>query len=253
MCLLLYLFLSPLFHVDGIMCQESVQEKFPVIVIKKLKIFGGSGPIRSDSDIRKELLYPQTAKLTWKDDFIRIEFELEADTAPENCQFAYKILGFHEDWIQIGSKKYILLENLKAGHYEIQIIGSNSEGVWSEVPASLKLELVPAFWKTRLFQGIFICVFVALFLGAYSLFKRKYKNSVGKNIDYSRIVSKHDLTKRELEILQLLLNGLRIGDISQKLYISPSTVQKHIYSIYKKLKIKNRIQLFNVVRRFSEE
>ena len=254
LCVLLYLFLSPIFHVAGIIGKDQRNEKeFPVIVIKKLKIIGGSGPIRSDSDIREEILYPKTAKLTWKDDFIRIEFELESNTASKNSQFAYKILGYQEDWIHIGNKKYIMLENLKAGNYEIQITGSNIEGVWSEVPASLKLELVPAFWKTSLFKGIIILVFVTIFSCAYCFFKKKYKTLAVGNINYSQIVGKYNLTKREIEILQLLLNGLGIADISQKLYISQSTVQKHIYSVYKKFNIKNRIQLFNVARRFSQK
>ncbi len=50
------------------------------------------------------------------------------------------------------------------------------------------------------------------------------------------------LTKREIEVLKSLANGLSNAEISDKLFISPETVKKHLYNIYKKLTVKNRHQ-----------
>jgi len=50
------------------------------------------------------------------------------------------------------------------------------------------------------------------------------------------------LTKREIEVLKSLAQGLSNAEISDKLYISPETVKKHLYNIYKKLVVKNRHQ-----------
>ena len=48
------------------------------------------------------------------------------------------------------------------------------------------------------------------------------------------------LTKREIEVLKSLAQGSSNAEISDKLYISPETVKKHLYNIYKKLFVKNR-------------
>ncbi|PSR52124.1 hypothetical protein AHMF7605_00595 [Adhaeribacter arboris] len=48
------------------------------------------------------------------------------------------------------------------------------------------------------------------------------------------------LSKRELEILELLTVGYTAQTISQKLFISSHTVQTHIKKIYNKLQVKNK-------------
>ncbi len=50
------------------------------------------------------------------------------------------------------------------------------------------------------------------------------------------------LSKRELEILALLANGLTNRDISKRLFISVTTVKIHLNHIYGKLNVNNRIQ-----------
>ncbi len=49
-------------------------------------------------------------------------------------------------------------------------------------------------------------------------------------------------TEREKEVLQLLIMGLNNQQISDKLFISNHTTKAHITSIYKKLKVSNRVQ-----------
>ncbi len=48
------------------------------------------------------------------------------------------------------------------------------------------------------------------------------------------------LTKRELEITALLVQRLSNKEIAEKLFISPETVKRHVYNIYRKLKVSTR-------------
>ena len=53
------------------------------------------------------------------------------------------------------------------------------------------------------------------------------------------------LSKRELEILEMLANGLVYKEISEKLCISSETVRKHVYNVYNKLHVENRVEAVN--------
>ena len=54
------------------------------------------------------------------------------------------------------------------------------------------------------------------------------------------------LTKRELEILVLLLEGWRNQDIASRLGLSPNTVKNHVYSLYQKTGVANRVELMGL-------
>lgn len=53
------------------------------------------------------------------------------------------------------------------------------------------------------------------------------------------------LSNREKEILELLSTGLMYKEIAAKLFISPETIRKHVYHIYEKLHVGNRVEAVN--------
>ncbi len=53
------------------------------------------------------------------------------------------------------------------------------------------------------------------------------------------------LSKRENEILEMLSTGMLYKEISDKLFISSETVRKHVYHIYEKLHVSNRVEAVN--------
>lgn len=54
------------------------------------------------------------------------------------------------------------------------------------------------------------------------------------------------LSERELEILQLLSQGLEYKEIGLKIFISPNTVKKHCINIYQKLHVNSRSQALRI-------
>ncbi len=53
------------------------------------------------------------------------------------------------------------------------------------------------------------------------------------------------LSKREKEILEMLSKGLLYKEISDAMFISTETVRKHVYHIYEKLHVGNRVEAVN--------
>lgn len=56
----------------------------------------------------------------------------------------------------------------------------------------------------------------------------------------------YSLSKRELEILQGLVDGYDYKELAEKLYISPHTVRTHINKIYQKLHVNNKTQAIKI-------
>ena len=63
-----------------------------------------------------------------------------------------------------------------------------------------------------------------------------------KNYIPEKPVPGNPLSQREQEILQLIIDGSSYADIASKLFISMATVKSHIYHIYEKLHVSNKIE-----------
>jgi LuxR family maltose regulon positive regulatory protein len=57
-----------------------------------------------------------------------------------------------------------------------------------------------------------------------------------------------DLTMREVEVLQLLAQGLSNKEIAAELTVSPNTVKKHTINLYQKLHVPNRHRAIRAAR-----
>jgi DNA-binding NarL/FixJ family response regulator len=56
------------------------------------------------------------------------------------------------------------------------------------------------------------------------------------------------LTAREVEVLEQLSKGLNYNVIADNLFLSPSTVRKHIENIYNKLQVHNKLEAIEKAR-----
>ncbi len=70
------------------------------------------------------------------------------------------------------------------------------------------------------------------------------KNRRAPSIKHSDI----KLTKRERQILKLIKNGATNLDIAEALEVSEHTVKSHLYNVYKKIGVRNRLEASNWVR-----
>jgi DNA-binding CsgD family transcriptional regulator len=61
------------------------------------------------------------------------------------------------------------------------------------------------------------------------------------------------LTRREKDVLQLLLDGRRVSSIAHALYLSPQTVRNHLKAIFRKLGAHSQAELLDSLRLAAQE
>lgn len=60
------------------------------------------------------------------------------------------------------------------------------------------------------------------------------------------------LSRREKEVLRLILQNKKRKDIAEELFVTESTIKKHTSSIFRKLNINNRSELFEATKNYIE-
>ena len=59
------------------------------------------------------------------------------------------------------------------------------------------------------------------------------------------------LTKREIEVLTLVIEGKSSKEVADMLFVSKRTVDFHLANIYEKLQVSNRVQAFRRAARLG--
>ena len=83
----------------------------------------------------------------------------------------------------------------------------------------------------------------------YRLVRSARKKVKGQDHSSSlvHLINQFDISKREVEIIELILEGLSNKEIADRLHISLHTVKNHVYNIYGKLNINSRYMLFSIM------
>jgi DNA-binding CsgD family transcriptional regulator len=101
----------------------------------------------------------------------------------------------------------------------------------------LKIAALPSYF---LIINIFNLIFVLKYFNTPSFI------ADNKLTDYFK--QEYDITEKQSEIIELIIEGVTYKQIAERLYISPKTVDNHIQNIYKKLNVNSKMQLSNFVR-----
>lgn len=111
--------------------------------------------------------------------------------------------------------------------------------VFSSIPPSIVTV------RINIVAGGIICfLWGAITLGY--LVQRIFRQNVpDKDFLSVEFLEQFSITAREREIITLLLQGKSNRDIGEKLFVSPRTVEAHIYNIYRKCSVKNKLELAN--------
>ena len=64
-------------------------------------------------------------------------------------------------------------------------------------------------------------------------------------------IARLNLSKRELEVLQLMAAGLSNQEISDKLFVSLNTIKTHSSKLFEKMEVKRRTQAIEMAKRLG--
>ena len=155
-----------LFKPDNIVFNENK----PPVVLLDLQIFNNSVGVgeKIDGKVILERSITETKDITLKhnENVFSIEFTALSFFHPVKNQYKYKLEGFNKDWLHAdGDSRKVTYTNLDPGEYVFRVIASNNDGVWNEDGVSLKIAVLPPFWKTKLAMVLYL----AVILGALML------------------------------------------------------------------------------------
>lgn len=147
---------------------EPVTNK-PHLVFTDFQLFNKSITANSAIDghvvLSKAISATREITLNHSENVFSIEFAALDFLNPGKVKHQYMLDGFDKGWVNADNRtRKASYTNLDEGNYVFKVRASNSEGVWNPDYISLKIKILPPFWKSTFAYIIYLALFIGVLL-----------------------------------------------------------------------------------------
>jgi signal transduction histidine kinase len=111
-------------------------------------------------------------------------------------KFRYKLEGLDRDWNDVGTRRTAYYSYLPPGSYRFHVIAANRDGVWNTVGMSIRVRVLPPFYKTYWFLAACVAGLLVMIWMLYRLRVRQLAHEF--NMTLEARVSERTRIAREL-------------------------------------------------------
>lgn len=121
----------------------------------------------------------ETSEITINYDqgYVGLEFSNLNFINPKKSKYAYKLdSAFKKDvWHVTGTQNRINLANLNSGEYYVSIKSSNEDGTWNQKVKTLKITILPPWWRSWWAYSIYVLLVLVSTYVVYQFVKNKVR------------------------------------------------------------------------------
>jgi signal transduction histidine kinase/ligand-binding sensor domain-containing protein/DNA-binding response OmpR family regulator len=144
-----------------------VNMSLPEVVLTGFSVYNNN--IRVNENINGRVLLKEDISLTseitlkYRENFFVIEFAALNFLQPEKIRYSYKLECFSKEWITVGSnERKATFTNLDPGEYIFKVKATNNDGFWSEKETTIKIKVLPPFWRTYFAFGLYLLIVLSI-------------------------------------------------------------------------------------------
>jgi ligand-binding sensor domain-containing protein/signal transduction histidine kinase len=184
----------------------------PRTVLTELRLSGTPVSIGGESPLKQSITRAESITLSPRQNIFSVEFSALSFFNAETNRYRYKLDGLDNGWRQAGSDQRVATyTTLPARTYTLEVQGATARGPWSEPGVRLRIEILPAWYKTLWFRSICLIAFLALLWSMYLLrlqeLKRQFNTALEARVgERTRIARElHDTMLQSFQGLMMKL------------------------------------------------
>ena len=152
-----------------------INKSKPKPIITNFYLFNKPVKVGEKEILKKHISELDVIVLKHRQNVISFEFASLHYSYPLKNLHKYKLENFNEEWVEIGNSRRANYTNLDPGEYVFKVMVANSDGIWSDEVAKVRVIVEPPFWRTWWF---ILIVYILLPLLLVYVFVRYRINQV---------------------------------------------------------------------------
>lgn len=184
--------------------QLGVNKNTPSVVFTDFQLFNKS--LKADEPVDGQVLLSEAISeateiiLPPNKNVFSIEFAALNFFHPENNSYKYMLEGFDTEWLPADSKsRRVTFTNLDPGNYTFRVRAANNDGLWNEKGASIKITVLPQFWKTRTAMVLYFMLTIAALLITRKLIQQREQMKFAIQQERQEAMRMHELDMMKIK------------------------------------------------------
>lgn len=160
---------------------------------------------------------------------LQIDYTSPTFSIPQRVKFRYRLDNYDRDWHEAGTRRQAFYTDLPPGTYSFRVMAANSDGFWSDSPASLDFSVTPAYYQTNWFRALCAVLFLMLVWAIHRIRVRQLRHQFALTLE-TRVRERTSIARDLHDTLLQSGHGLllRLQIISQLLPDRPLEAKEQI-------------------------
>ncbi|HTR29785.1 MAG TPA: two-component regulator propeller domain-containing protein [Puia sp.] len=186
----------------------------PPIVLTGLDIFNRSVHVgeKIGNHVVLERSVSETPEITLShsEDIFSIEFAALDFVDNSGDKYAYTLEGFNKNWLVTdGKARKATYTNLDAGTYTFKVKAADEDGNWYDRETSLKIVVLPPFWKTPLAYVVYVLSLIGILFIARRTIIRKARSRFALEQERRETKRLHEIDLMKIRFFTNMSHELR--------------------------------------------
>jgi ligand-binding sensor domain-containing protein/signal transduction histidine kinase/DNA-binding response OmpR family regulator len=138
----------------------------PPVVITDFKIKGHSKALSKENESLTSHVV-----INYNDIPFTLHFAALNYIQPKKNIFKYKLEGKDDQWHELGNERSLTFADANPGEYIFKLKAANNSGVWNNDGTSIKITILPPWWKTNLAYMIYLSLISVMIWVLYRFYK----------------------------------------------------------------------------------
>lgn len=199
----------------------------------------------------------ETSEITLPSDknVFSIEFAALNFFHPEKNTYKYKLAGFNKDWLSAdGNSRKVTFTNLDPGEYVFKVKAANNDGLWNEKETSLKITILPPFWKTKTALMLYVLFLITILLITRKLIQQREQMKYLIEHERQEAMRMHELDMMKIKFFTNVSHEFRtpltliLTPLEKMMKLSADPVQQGQFTLMQR----NAKRLLNLVNQLLD-
>ncbi|MCB0667695.1 MAG: response regulator, partial [Saprospiraceae bacterium] len=144
-------------------------------------------PVRPNDDsgiLEEPIEYANKIRLPPSAKIFTLQFAALNYFKSDRVKYRYLLEGAHDHWVENGQNRTATFVQLKPKEYTFRVQGSNSQGLWSDQVAELRIQIIPPWWRSSWATILYLSLGVGAIWIAFRIIV--YRSNLRRQLAYEK-------------------------------------------------------------------